>query len=147
MTAGRSGFALTAAKSSPDTGNDDTMVARLRERYDNEVIVSLTEQFGYINPMQLPRLSKIVVNMGIGEAATNAKILDGAMSDLSRITGQQPNVRLSRKAISNFKLRAGLPVGCAVTLRRERMYEFLDRLLTVAIPRIRDFRGVASVRR
>ncbi len=120
------------------------MVARLRERYDNEVIVSLTEQFGYINPMQLPRLSKIVVNMGIGEAATNAKILDGAMSDLSRITGQQPNVRLSRKAISNFKLRAGLPVGCAVTLRRERMYEFLDRLLTVAIPRIRDFRGVKS---
>ncbi len=103
----------------------------------------MMKKFGYKNVMQVPRLEKIVVNIGVGEAIQNAKLLDSAVSDLSRITGQKPAVRRAKKAISNFKLKAGMPIGCAVTLRKNRMYEFFDRLVNVAIPRIRDFRGVS----
>jgi large subunit ribosomal protein L5 len=115
---------------------------RLKSRYHEEVVSALTKQFGYDNVMQVPRLVKITVNKGIGEASTNKKILDDAVAELRAITGQQPMVRQARKSISNFKLREGMPVGVAVTLRGERMWEFLDRLVTLALPRVRDFRGV-----
>lgn len=115
---------------------------RLKERYRSEIIDALTEQFGFENPMQVPRLVKIVVNKGIGEASQNKKVLDDAIQELRTITGQQPAVRNARKSISNFKLRDGMPVGVAVTLRGDRMWEFMDRLVTLALPRVRDFRGV-----
>ncbi len=118
------------------------MAARMREKYLNEVAPSLMKEFQFRNPMQIPKLVKIVVNMGVGEAVQDVKNLDGAVADMTTITGQKPAVRRSRKSISNFKLRAGMPIGCMVTLREDRMYEFLDRLLSFAIPRIRDFRGV-----
>ena len=115
---------------------------RFKTRYRDEVVPSLREQFGYANVMQVPRLVKIVVNKGIGEASQNKKVLDDALEEMRTITGQQPSTRLARKSISNFKLREQMPVGVAVTLRGDRMWEFLDRLITLAIPRVRDFRGV-----
>ena len=118
------------------------MAARLREKYETDIVPSLQKEFNFVNSMQIPRLNKIVVNMGVGEAVQDAKNMDGALGDMTVIAGQKPSIRRSRKSISNFKLRAGMPVGCKVTLRGERMYEFMDRLLNFAIPRIRDFRGV-----
>ncbi|WP_420454786.1 50S ribosomal protein L5 [Rubrivirga sp.] len=115
---------------------------RLKERYRSEIAPALTEQFGYTNPMEVPRLLKVVVNKGIGEASQNKKVLDDTVEELRKITGQQPTVRNARKSISNFKLREGMPVGAAVTLRGDRMWEFVDRLVTLALPRVRDFRGV-----
>src|SRR3989440_8644570 len=117
---------------------------RLKERYRNEIVASLREQFNYANPMQVPGLVKIVVNMGVGEAARDAKLMDGAVRDLTAITGQKPAVVRARKSIAQFKLREGMPIGAKVTLRGDRMWEFLDRLLTLALPRIRDFRGLSA---
>jgi large subunit ribosomal protein L5 len=117
---------------------------RLRDRYRDEIAGALREQFGYPNPMQVPRLVKIVVNMGVGEAARDAKVIEGAVRDLTTITGQKPQVRRARKSIAQFKLREGMPIGAKVTLRGDRMWEFLDRLLSIALPRIRDFRGLDS---
>ena len=119
------------------------MATRLRTIYDAEIAPALSARFGYRNTMEIPKLEKIVLNMGVGEAIGNPKALDAAMADLTTISGQKPSVRGAKRSISNFKLRAGMPVGCMVTLRRTRMYEFLDRLLTFALPRIRDFRGVS----
>ncbi|MDD4910234.1 MAG: 50S ribosomal protein L5 [Candidatus Omnitrophica bacterium] len=116
--------------------------ARLQVRYKEEVIPQMMKRFGYKNPMQVPRLKKIVVNMGVGEALTDIKIMDKAVEELALITGQKPLLRRARTAISNFKLKKNAPVGCKVTLRRRIMYEFMDRLISFAIPRIKDFRGV-----
>ena len=115
---------------------------RLKERYRSEIAPALTEQFGYDNVMQVPRLLKVVVNKGIGDASQNKKVLDDALQEIRKITGQQPAVRNARKSISNFKLREGMPVGAAVTLRGDRMWEFVDRLITLALPAVRDFRGI-----
>jgi large subunit ribosomal protein L5 len=117
--------------------------ARLKTRYRGEVIAKLQDQFSYDNPMQVPGLTKIVVNMGIGDAARDSKLIDGAIRDLATITGQKPQVTKARKSIAQFKLREGMPIGAHVTLRGDRMWEFLDRLLSVALPRIRDFRGLS----
>ena len=119
-------------------------MARLKERYNEEVVADLQERFGIENPMRMPGLEKIVVNMGVGEAVVNSRALDGAMEDLARITGQKAQLRRARKSIAGFKIREGMPVGARVTLRGERMWEFLDRLIAVALPRVRDFRGVPS---
>jgi large subunit ribosomal protein L5 len=118
------------------------MAARLKSRYLEEIRPALMERFGYSTPMQAPKIEKVTVNMGVGEAKTDSKLLDAASEQLATITGQKPNVRRSRKSIAQFKLREGNAVGVAVTLRGERSYEFLDRLMSVAIPRIRDFRGL-----
>ena len=118
------------------------MTPRLKERYNDEIAARLKEDLELENAMQVPRLLKIVVNMGVGDAAQDAKLKDGAVEDLRVITGQQPKVTMARKSISNFKLREGVPVGASVTLRGDRMWEFLDRLIATAIPRIRDFRGM-----
>ncbi len=118
-------------------------MARLKKYYKEEVMPALIKEFGYKNPMQAPKLEKIVVNMGLGEAIQNIKILDNAVSELSMIVGQMPVVTKARKSIATFKLRKGMSIGCMVTLRQERMYEFFDRLVNVAIPRIRDFRGIS----
>lgn len=120
------------------------MSARLLERYRKEIIPAMQEKFGYKTPMQVPRVQKVVVNMGVGEAIADIKILDKAQEELALITGQRPMVRRSKQAIANFKIREGLPIGCKVTLRGSIMYEFLDRLLNVALPRIKDFRGVPA---
>src|SRR4051794_12450683 len=120
------------------------MTTRLQERYDTVVRPALMEEFGYTNPMQVPRLEKIVVNMGVGEAVQDAKKMDAAVGDLSAITGQRPVVIKAKKSIATFKLRENMPIGCKVTLRRQRMYEFLDRLVNIALPRVRDFRGVSG---
>lgn len=117
------------------------MAARLREHYENQVKKALQEQFNYTNPMQVPRLEKIVINMGVGEAAQDAKKIEGAVTDLTAISGQKPVVTRAKKSIAAFKLRENQVVGCRVTLRKERMYEFLDRLINIALPRVRDFRG------
>ncbi len=117
-------------------------VPRLCEKYRNEVVPQLAKEFALTNPMQVPRLMKITLNIGVGEAARNAKLLDTAVEQLTIITGQKPVIRKARKSIANFKLREGMPVGVVVTLRRERMYEFLDRLVAIALPRVRDFRGL-----
>jgi len=117
---------------------------RLKLKYRNEVIASLQEQYKYGNPMQIPGLVKVVVNMGVGEAARDAKLIDGAVRDLTTITGQKPLVRRATKSIAQFKLREGMPIGAKVTLRGDRMWEFLDRLLSLALPRIRDFRGLSD---
>ena len=116
---------------------------RLREKFEKDVVPKMMKEFGYKNHMQVPRLHKIVVNMGLGEALQNPKILESSSGEIAAITGQKPVVTRSRKSIANFKLREGLPIGCMVTLRSERMYEFLDRLMNVAIPRVRDFRGLS----
>jgi len=115
---------------------------RLKERYQAEIAPALREEFGYANVMQIPGLAKIAVNMGVGEAARDAKLIEGAVKDLAIITGQRPAVARARKSIAQFKLREGMPIGAHVTLRGDRMWEFLDRLLTLALPRIRDFRGL-----
>jgi len=116
---------------------------RLRNRYREEIVPALREQFNYSNIMQVPTVTKIVVNMGVGEAARDSKLIEGAIRDLTEITGQKPVVTRARKSIAQFKLREGMPIGTHVTLRGERMWEFLDRLLSVALPRIRDFRGLS----
>src|ERR1700689_5011370 len=118
------------------------MPARLKTRYNEEIRPSLIERFGYSTPMQAPRIPNIAVNMGVGDAKQDSKVLDAASEQLATITGQKPSVRRARKSIAQFKVREGMPVGVAVTLRGERAYEFLDRLMSVAIPRIRDFRGL-----
>ena len=115
-------------------------MSRLRDQYMNEIVDAMIKKFGYNNRMQVPKLDKIVVNMGIGEAKENAKILEAAMSDMELITGQKPIKTISKKSIANFKIREGMPIGCKVTLRGEKMYEFLDRLVNLALPRVRDFR-------
>jgi large subunit ribosomal protein L5 len=119
------------------------MAARLKERYEKEVRPALMKEFGYGNPMQAPRLDKIVVNMGLGEAISNGKIIDASVAQLSAITGQKPVVTKARKSIANFKLRQGQSIGAMVTLRGDRMYEFFDRLVSIALPRVRDFKGVS----
>jgi large subunit ribosomal protein L5 len=116
--------------------------ARLHELYETTVRPALMQEFGYKNPMQVPRLEKIVVNMGVGEAVQDSKKVEAAANDLAAITGQHPIITKAKRSIATFKLRQGMPIGCKVTLRRERMYEFLDRLITVALPRVRDFRGI-----
>jgi len=120
------------------------MTTRLQERYESTVKPALMQEFGYENPLQVPRLEKVVVNMGVGEAVQDAKKIDAAVGDLTAITGQHPVVIRARRSIATFKLRQNMPIGVKVTLRRDRMYEFLDRLITVALPRVRDFRGVSS---
>lgn len=119
-------------------------MARLHDHYKTNVVPRLKEKFGYSNPMQVPKLEKVIINMGLGEAIENIKILDSAAEEISIITGQKPVVTKARKSISNFKLRAGVPIGMKVTLRRDRMYHFLDKLMGVALPRVRDFKGVSS---
>jgi large subunit ribosomal protein L5 len=122
----------------------EKVAPRLRARYTDEIRAELQKQFQYANVMQIPALSKVVVNMGVGEAARDAKLMDGAIRDLTAITGQKPLVRKARKSIAQFKLREGQPIGAKVTLRGDRMWEFLDRLITIALPRIRDFRGLSD---
>jgi large subunit ribosomal protein L5 len=119
------------------------MAPRLREKYQREVVPALTKEFGFKNPMEVPKVEKVVVNIGLGEALQNPKAMEAALGDLTTITGQKPVVTRARKSIANFKLRDGQAIGAMVTLRGERMYEFLDRLVTLALPRIRDFRGVS----
>ena len=121
---------------------DSNYMARMQRRYLDTVRPAMQEQFGYKNPMQVPRLEKIVINMGVGEAAGDQKKLDAAVAELTLIAGQKPVKTKAKKAIAGFKIRAGLPIGCKVTLRKQRMYEFLDRLVTIALPRVRDFRGI-----
>ena len=124
--------------------NEPHQPARLKDVYRKEVAPALTAQFGYKSPMEVPRISKIVLNMGVGEATADKKILENAVGDMTKISGQKPVITKARKAIAGFKIREGYPIGCMVTLRQERMYEFLDRLVTVALPRVRDFRGVSG---
>jgi len=120
------------------------MKARLQEYYEKEVVPQLMEEMGYKNPMQVPRLVKIVINMGIGEATQNIKVLDAAVEELAIIAGQRPIIRRAKRSIAAFKLKAGMPIGCKVTLRRERMYDFLDKLIHFALPRVRDFKGLSA---
>jgi large subunit ribosomal protein L5 len=120
------------------------MKARLKERYQKTVVPALTEQFGYTNVMAVPRLEKVTLNIGLGDATQNPKLMDGALNELAAIAGQKPVVTKARKSIAAFKLREGMSIGCMVTLRGDRMYEFLDRLMNVALPRVRDFRGVST---
>jgi large subunit ribosomal protein L5 len=119
------------------------MGSRLSEKWKDEIVSALMKRFGYTNTMQVPQLEKIVVNVGMGEAIQNPKLLEGVVNNLMVITGQKPSIRRAKKSIANFKLRAGMPIGCKVTLRRDRLFEFLDRLLTSAMPRVRDFRGIS----
>jgi large subunit ribosomal protein L5 len=119
-------------------------MARLQQFYREKVVPELIEKFGYKSVMQVPRIKKITLNMGVGKSTQDKKILDNAVSDLTKIAGQKPVVTKAKKSVANFKVRAGFPIGCMVTLRGERMYEFLDRLVTIAMPRIRDFRGVSN---
>jgi large subunit ribosomal protein L5 len=119
-------------------------MARLKDFYDSEVAPALKKEFGYANPMAVPRIDKVVLNVGVGEGTTNPRLLDSVADDIAAITGQRPVVKKARKAIAGFKLRAGMPIGVMVTLRRDRMYEFLDRLLNIGLPRVRDFRGVPT---
>jgi len=119
-------------------------MARLKEQYKKEIVPALIKQFGYKSTMEVPRLSKIVLNMGVGEAVSDKKILDNAVSDLTKLSGQKPVITKARKSIAAWKIRTGYPIGCMVTLRQDRMYEFLDRLVSIALPRVRDFRGVSS---
>ena len=120
----------------------DTYTPRMRTRYDSEIVKAMTEKFGYKNHMQVPRIEKITINMGVGEASQDKKKVQVAAAEMALIAGQKPVITIAKKSIAQFKLREGMPIGCKVTLRRERMYEFLDRLITVAMPRIRDFRGL-----
>jgi large subunit ribosomal protein L5 len=120
------------------------MSSRLQEKYENEVVQALMEKFGYKNIMEVPKLEKIVLNMGVGEAKDNSKVLDAAVSDMQIIAGQKPVITKAKKSIANFKLRENMPIGCKVTLRKTQMFEFADKLMNVALPRVRDFRGVSS---
>ena len=131
------------SKSLNQVDQEGKMAVRLRESYENEIVSVLMDRFGYKNRNQVPRLEKISINMGIGQAVQYPKAIDGALSDLTMIAGQRPSVRRAKKSVSNFKLREGVPIGCAVTLRSNRMYEFLDRFFMFAVPRIRDFRGLS----
>ena len=126
------------------TADQPHQPARLKDVYRREIAPALTKQFGYKTPMEVPRIEKIVLNMGVGEATADRKILDNAVADMTKISGQKPVITKARKAIAGFKIREGYPIGCMVTLRQERMFEFLDRLITVALPRVRDFRGVSG---
>ena len=117
-------------------------MSRYKELYSNTIVDAMTKKFGYKNVMEVPKLAKIVINMGVGEAKENAKLLDSAVSDLEKISGQKPVVTKAKKSVANFKIREGMPIGCKVTLRGERMYEFADRLINLSLPRVRDFRGV-----
>lgn len=119
-------------------------MSRYREMYKNEIVAAMTKKFGYKNIMEVPKLEKIVINMGVGEAKENAKILDSAVKDLETIAGQKAVLTKAKNSVANFKIRAGMPIGCKVTLRGEKMYEFLDRLVNLALPRVRDFRGVSA---
>jgi large subunit ribosomal protein L5 len=121
-----------------------TMTTRLQKIYQEEVVPKLMQRFGYANVMQVPRLTKITLNMGVGEAATNKKVLENAVADMGKIAGQKPVVTKARVSVASFKIRDGWPIGCKVTLRRNRMYEFLDRLVNISLPRVRDFRGVSG---
>ncbi len=123
--------------------SEDTIEPRLRSQYAKDVVPKLMQRFGYKNPMQVPQLKKIVVNMGLGEAVANPKLIDSAVEEVTAITGQKPVVTRAKKSIATFKLRENMPIGVKVTLRRERMWEFLDRLLTLGLPRVRDFRGTS----
>lgn len=123
---------------------DAKYVARLRKDYDERIVPAMTEKFGYKNRLEVPRLDKIVINMGVGEASQDRKKIEGAVKELTMIAGQKPVVTKAKKSIATYKLREGMPVGCMVTLRRERMYEFLDRLVNIALPRVRDFRGLSG---
>ncbi len=118
------------------------MATRLQQFYQDTVIPKLTEQFGYKNPMEVPRISKITLNMGVGEAVNDKKVMEFAVNDMTAVSGQKPIVTISRKSIAGFKIRDGYPIGCKVTLRRRQMYEFMDRLVNIALPRVRDFRGI-----
>lgn len=120
------------------------MAARLKEVYDSKIRATLKEQFGYTNDLQVPRLEKIVINMGVGEAVGDSKKIQNAVSEMAAITGQKPVITRSRKSIAQFKLREGMAIGCKVTLRADRMYEFMDRLVSIALPRVRDFRGISG---
>jgi len=135
---------MTATTDSAAPAAADRPVPRLKERYRTEIAGAMREEFDYPNVMQIPTITKIVVNMGVGEAARDAKLIDGAVRDLSIITGQKPAVARARKSVAQFKLREGMPIGAHVTLRGDRMWEFLDRLLSIALPRIRDFRGLSD---
>jgi large subunit ribosomal protein L5 len=119
-------------------------MTRLQDRYQKEVVPAMIKEFGYKNTMQVPRLEKITINVGVGEATQNVKAIDATVAEIAAIAGQKPVVTRAKKAIANFKLREGMPIGCMVTLRRERMYEFLDRLIHVGLPRVRDFKGVSE---
>jgi large subunit ribosomal protein L5 len=134
----------TKEKTAPETDSQAAPPPRLKERYRSEIAPALREEFSYRNVMQVPGLSKIVVNMGVGEAARDAKLIEGAVRDLSLITGQRPAGARAKKSVAQFKLREGMPIGAHVTLRGDRMWEFCDRLLTIALPRIRDFRGLSD---
>lgn len=120
------------------------MVPRLQEKYEKEVVPALMEKFGYKNIMEVPKLDKVVVNMGVGEAKDNAKVLESAMADMQLITGQKPILTRAKKSVANFKIRQNMPIGCKVTLRKSRMFEFTDKLMNVALPRVRDFRGISD---
>ena len=117
-------------------------MSRLKEQYQNEIVDAMIKKFGYKNIMEVPKLDKVVINMGVGEAKDNAKLLDAAIADMEKITGQKAVVCKAKKSVANFKIREGMPIGCKVTLRGEKMYEFVDRLVNLALPRVRDFRGV-----
>ena len=119
-------------------------MSRLRETYKNEIMGAMTAKFGYKNQMQVPKIEKIVINMGVGEARDNAKVLENAVGDMQMISGQKPVITKAKNSVAAFKLREGMPIGCKVTLRCEKMYEFLDRLVNLALPRVRDFRGVSA---
>ena len=119
-------------------------MSRLKELYKNEIMDAMTKKFGYKNVMEVPKLDKIVINMGIGDAVSNSKVLDEAVAELALITGQKPVITRAKKSIAGFRLREGMPIGCKVTLRGERMYDFLDKLVSVSLPRVRDFRGVSK---
>lgn len=120
------------------------MVARLQEKYNNEVVQAMMEKFGYKNIMEVPKLEKIIVNMGVGEAKDNSKVLESAVADMQLITGQKPVLTRAKKSVANFKIRENMPIGCKVTLRKDKMFEFADKLINIALPRVRDFRGVPS---
>ncbi|MFW6598859.1 50S ribosomal protein L5 [Propionibacteriaceae bacterium Y2011] len=134
---------MTATKTETSSTGTSSAIPRLKQQYRDEIVGKLQSEFNYGNVMQTPGLVKIVVNMGVGEAARDSKIIDGAVRDLTAITGQKPQVTRSRKSIAQFKLREGMPIGCHVTLRGNRMWEFADRLISLALPRIRDFRGLS----
>jgi len=127
-----------------DTAGAENYVPRLKQKYREQVVPQLKKEFGIANAMAVPRLEKIVLNMGLGEAIQNIKILDDGVEELAAIAGQRPSIRRSRKSIASFKLREGMPIGCSVTLRGDRMWEFMDRLIAVALPRVRDFRGIST---
>ena len=135
---------MTADTAAPAASSFARPLPRLKQRYREQIAPSLREEFSFSNPMQIPGVVKVVVNMGVGEAAKDSKLIDGAIRDLTAITGQKPQVTKARKSIAQFKLREGMPIGAHVTLRGDRMWEFLDRLLSTALPRIRDFRGLSA---